>query len=74
MLSSTSLYSNNSSNVSVRGNKGGGEITQQVEFTNIGVWEQTFQINNSFNNFTTCNSSIFCHQTFHVKENNIFIL
>ena len=44
-----------------------------MEFTNIGMWEQTLQINNSYNKFITCNSSIFYHQIFHIKK-YIFIL
>ena len=71
LLSSKNLYSNDPSNVSVSGLKGG-EITQKVKFINIRMWEQTFQINNSYNKFITCNSSIFYHQIFHIK--NIFIL
>ena len=62
-MSSKNLYSNNPSNISVRGNKGGWDNS----ISGI-VWEQTFQINNSYNKFITCNSSIFYHQIFHIKK------
>ena len=74
LLSSKNLYSNNPSNVFVWGNKGGWDnlISGIQSFTNIGVCEQLFQINNSYNKFITCNSSIFCHQIFHIKNISLY--
>ena len=45
-----------------------------MEFIDIGMWEQTFQINNSYNKFITCNSSKFYHQIFHIKYIYLYIV